>query len=117
EHCSMRRHASGSRPRCGIAVVSNDRAQRRPFWRMTMQRFDHRGLALSCGSQESIDGYEQALIALHSYSGDPLKLIDDTLANDPDFFTGHAFRAALFVTAGDRRGVAELERSVNAAEA
>lgn len=82
-----------------------------------MQRFDHRGLALSCGSQESIDGYEQALIALHSYSGDPLKLIDDTLANDPDFFTGHAFRAALFVTAGDRRGVAELERSVKAAEA
>jgi tetratricopeptide (TPR) repeat protein len=82
-----------------------------------MQFCDQRGLLVSCERRESVEGYERALSLLQGYYIDPLKEIDDTLAQDPRFVMGHAFRAALFVTAGDRRALPELGRSLQAAEA
>jgi tetratricopeptide (TPR) repeat protein len=82
-----------------------------------MQRYDRRGLSLSCDSTGSVEGYEQALGLLQGYYVDPLKAIDDTLAAEPGFLMGHVFRAALFVTSTERRAVGELEKSVTAAEA
>ncbi|HKP58346.1 MAG TPA: tetratricopeptide repeat protein [Polyangiales bacterium] len=81
-----------------------------------MNARDHRGLSLSAGTPRSIERYEQALGLLQIYSGNPLAIIEETLAEDPTFIAGHALRAALMVTTSERRALPELQKSVEAGE-
>lgn len=82
-----------------------------------MQRRDERGLSMSTERAESVEGYERALRLLQRYRVDPLAVIDQVLAEDPQFVMGHAFRAGVFVVSTERRALPELARSVVAAEA
>jgi hypothetical protein len=82
-----------------------------------MQRLDRRGLTLTCDSASSVERYEQALGLLQGYYIDPLKVIEEALADEPDFLMGHVFRACAFVTSTERRLTGELEKHVTAAEA
>src|SRR5262245_45670018 len=83
----------------------------------TVSTRDHRGLSLSSGTPRSVDRYERALGLLQIYSGNPLGVIDEALAEEPDFIAGYALRAGLFVTSSERRAVPELQSSVEAGEA
>lgn len=82
-----------------------------------MTHRDGRGLPVSTASAASVQGYERALALLQGYTGDPLGAIDETLAQDPDFLSGHALRAALLVTSTERRALPELRRTLGRAEA
>jgi tetratricopeptide (TPR) repeat protein len=63
---------------------------------------DARGVPLSGGSAKSQEIYEQALRALNSYRGDPVAIIDQALAGDPDFAMGHVLRAQVQITMWER---------------
>jgi tetratricopeptide (TPR) repeat protein len=63
---------------------------------------DARGVPVSGGSAKSLDVYEQALRALNSYRGDPVAIIDQVLAGDPDFTMGHVLRAQVQITMWER---------------
>jgi tetratricopeptide (TPR) repeat protein len=78
---------------------------------------DGRGLPVSTENAESVQGYERALAMLQCYTGDPLAAIDETLAQDPDFLSGHSLRAALLVTSTERRALPELRQTLARAEA
>lgn len=82
-----------------------------------MQRLDRRGLALTCDNASSVERYEQALSLLQGYYLDPLGVIAEALADEPDFLMGHVFRACAFVTSTERRLTGELQKHVTAAEA
>jgi tetratricopeptide (TPR) repeat protein len=74
------------------------------------------GLSLSSATPASITRYEEALNLLHSYTGNPLGVIDAALVEDPDFLAGLALRAGLIVTTSEKRNVGELQRTVETAE-
>ena len=61
--------------------------------------------------------YEQALDQYHRYVGDPIATIDQALADSPDFVLGHAFRALVLMTFGERRFAEQARVSVTSAEA
>jgi tetratricopeptide (TPR) repeat protein len=82
-----------------------------------MQLRDHRGLPISTEHASSVESYEEALTLFHGYYGDPLAVIDRALEADPAFLMGHAFRAGLFIAAGEKRALPELRRSLERAEA
>jgi tetratricopeptide (TPR) repeat protein len=82
-----------------------------------MSRIDRRGAPLSGGSAQALDTYERALAALNSYFGDPVAVIDEALAAEPDFVAGHVLRAGAICMATQRDFEPELEKSVAAAEA
>ncbi len=82
-----------------------------------MEFSDHRGLPMSCGQERSVERFERAVTLLQGYYADPLAVIDQALADDPELLMGHAFRAGLLVISTEKRAVPELERSVLAAEA
>ena len=63
---------------------------------------DPRGVPVSGGSANSLQIYEQALRALNVYRGDPVAIIDQALAADPDFAMGHVLRAQVQVTMWER---------------
>jgi hypothetical protein len=63
---------------------------------------DARGLAVSVASAKSLEGYERALRALNIYCGDPVAIIDEALAAQPDFAMGHILRAQVQVTMWER---------------
>jgi hypothetical protein len=78
---------------------------------------DHFGLAISSGTARSTAAYEQSLTLLHGFFGNPLAVIDAALAEEPEFLAGHALRAALLITSGEKRAVPELRATVERAEA
>lgn len=82
-----------------------------------MSRTDARGAPLSTGSAKAIDTYERAMAALNSYFGDPVALVDEALAAEPDFVAGHVLRAGAICMATQRDFEPELVKSVEAAEA
>jgi tetratricopeptide (TPR) repeat protein len=78
---------------------------------------DRRGVPVSTSSKHALERYEDAIELFHSYFNDPLAVIDNALAEDPDFVLGHCFRAGLMLSATDKAAEAALEDSVAAAEA
>jgi tetratricopeptide (TPR) repeat protein len=77
---------------------------------------DVRGTPVSCSNPAQLDGYERALRSYQNYVGDPIATIDAVLAEHDDFVLGHVFRAAVLMTAGERRVVSDADRSVRSAE-
>ncbi|MBL8709032.1 MAG: tetratricopeptide repeat protein [Rhodospirillaceae bacterium] len=63
---------------------------------------DQRGVPTSASNQESLAIYEQALRALNVYRGDPVAIIDQALAADPDFVMGQVFKAQVSLTMWER---------------
>src|SRR5262245_57704651 len=63
------------------------------------------------------DLYERALVQYQSYVGDPIATIDQALAREPDFVLGHAFRALVLMTFGERRFAEQARVSLTSAEA
>ncbi len=78
---------------------------------------DVRGMPVSLGNVDALELYEKALQQYQSYVGDALATIDTALARWPNFVLGHAFRAGVLMTFGERRFATEARRSVENAEA
>ena len=78
---------------------------------------DVRGTPVSCSASAQLDGYETALRSYQNYVGYPIAAIDAVLAGHEGFVLGHVFRAAVLMTAGERRVVAQADRSLKTAQA
>ncbi|MCW5730089.1 MAG: tetratricopeptide repeat protein [Alphaproteobacteria bacterium] len=76
---------------------------------------DKRGVELSTGQRQSVEGYEEAVELMLGYYGDPLARIDLAIAGEPDFVMGHCFRAGLIATTTDQALDPELRASAAAA--
>lgn len=63
---------------------------------------DQRDVATSAADAGSLQTYETALRALNTYRGDPIAIIDQALAQDPDFAMGHILRAHVHITMWER---------------
>lgn len=61
---------------------------------------------------KSLEAYERALRALNIYRGDPLAIIDQALAADPDFAMGHVLRAQVQVTMWERSMLPGIRESI-----
>jgi hypothetical protein len=73
---------------------------------------DHRNIELSTSNRTLVTGYEKSVELLASYYLDPLAAIDGTLAEDPDFVSGHVFRGALGLLAFERAGLPLVKAAV-----
>ena len=73
---------------------------------------DARGVPTSATSSASLDIYETALTSFNSYRGDPVEIIDQALADDPEFIMGHILRAQIHVSLWERSVLPELEASL-----
>ncbi|MGY8527054.1 tetratricopeptide repeat protein [Paracidovorax citrulli] len=82
-----------------------------------MDHSDSRHLQVSSGNIRSIERYDAALELFNGYYGDPLTLIENALAEEPDFMMGHAMRAGLLVTAGDGALMPMLRQALEQADA
>jgi tetratricopeptide (TPR) repeat protein len=60
------------------------------------------GEPVSTTHEPSLKIYEKALRALNVYRGDPVAIIDEALAQEPDFIMGHVLRAHVLVTMWER---------------
>lgn len=63
---------------------------------------DLRDVATSAADAGSLQIYETALRALNVYRGDPVAIIDQALAESPDFAMGHILRAHVHITMWER---------------
>ena len=82
-----------------------------------MSSTDCRGLPVTCADQSAIDGLERAHDLLLIYTGDPIAVIDEVLAEHPDFIMGHCFKAAVLTQSMETRIYGEMVTSVDAAAA
>ncbi len=73
---------------------------------------DSRGVPVSSDNPRSLAIYETALKALNTYRGDPVAIIDEALAADPDFAMGHVLRASVLVTMWERSVVPKVAACV-----
>ena len=78
---------------------------------------DARGTPLSYANAAAVDGYEAAVRSYQTYVGDPVAMLDDVLTEHPEFRAAHLFRAAILLTAGERRALGAARRSLAAADA
>jgi hypothetical protein len=78
---------------------------------------DVRGTPISSTNAAALDGYEAAVRSYQTYTGDPIAAIDAVLAEHPDFRAGHLFRAAVLLTAGERRALGPARGSLAAGAA
>ena len=74
---------------------------------------DRRGVDLSTSNSKSLEAYERALDAFNIYCGDPVAIIDEALAADPDFVMGHVLRAHVHLSMWEKSVVPEIEHSVS----
>lgn len=84
---------------------------------MSCNFITERAEPVSCAHRPALDLYEEALVQFQSYVGDPIATIDQALGESPDFVLGHAFRALVLVTLGERRFTERARVSVTSAEA
>ncbi len=82
-----------------------------------MPLLDCRDIAVSTNNRRSLERLELATELLHGFYGDPLSVIDQAIADEPQFVMGHALRAGLLITASDQSVEPILRQSVEAAEA
>ncbi len=73
---------------------------------------DSRGVSVSSGNPKSMAVYEAALGAFNVYRGDPVAIIDEALAADPDFVMGHVLRAGVLATMWERSVVPKVAASL-----
>jgi len=78
---------------------------------------DVRGTPISYTNPAALDGYEAALRSFQNYVGDPLATLDGVLSEHPDFRAAQLLRAAILLTAGERRALGAARRSLAAADA
>jgi tetratricopeptide (TPR) repeat protein len=78
---------------------------------------DIRGNPVSCSDARALEAYEAALLSFQTYVGDPVAIIDGVLAERPDFFLGHVFRAVALMAMGERRWVVQAKKSLADADA
>lgn len=70
------------------------------------------GNAVSTTSSEALDHYNDALLLMRLYWGDPVAALDAALEEDPRFSAAWAMRAALLVQQSDRAYLPEARRSI-----
>jgi len=75
---------------------------------------DVHGMPVSAASSRSLEIYETALRAFNCYRGDPVAIIDEALADDPDFVMGHVLRAHIHVSLWERSVLPEIEAGLAA---
>ena len=81
-----------------------------------MTMLDARDLPITNASEAERDTFENALGQFQTYTGDPVATIERALAARPDFVLGHIMRAYLMLTATEKGLVAEVNKSLDAAE-
>jgi len=79
-----------------------------------MARGDALNLPVSTANAAAVAAYEAALASFLPCHGDPLAVIESTLAGDPGFVMGHALRAGLAVAAWDKGALPLLRKSLEA---
>jgi hypothetical protein len=79
-----------------------------------MRIADSRDTELTTHSARSVERYDRAVDLLASYFADPLAEIEAALAEDPDFVSGHCFRAALGVLGAERAAEPLIRASLEA---
>lgn len=82
-----------------------------------MSLIDSRGMVVSTDSRNALDRYERAVEQFNSYFDDPVATIDEALAEDPTFVSGHCLRAAVLTTTTDKAAEPMLKETVEAGEA
>ena len=82
----------------------------------TRSGVDCRSLTLSYHDPEAIRALEQAHEASLSFGGDAIALIDEVIAEHPDFIMAHLFKAGWLTQAMETRIYAEMKDAVRAAE-
>jgi tetratricopeptide (TPR) repeat protein len=79
-----------------------------------MKLTDSRGLRLSTQSVAALERYETAAHQTLGYVGDPMAILDQALAEDPDFAGAHAFKADLAVMSSTRSALPIIQQSIEA---
>ena len=74
-----------------------------------MSLSDARGVPTSATDPGSLALFETAMRQFQSYRGDAVATIDRALAEDPDFVTGHIFRAEMHTMLWERSVLPEVE--------
>ncbi|MEM0988877.1 MAG: tetratricopeptide repeat protein [Pseudomonadota bacterium] len=69
---------------------------------------DCRGVPISYGDPEAIEGLEDAMLCALSFRGDAIAKIDRVLADHPGFVMGHIFKAAWLTQAMETRIYSEM---------
>lgn len=77
---------------------------------------DRRGVALTGADAAAVEGFERALKAFQSYVGDPVAMIDETLAASPGFLAGHLLKTFALYTLAERPFAAMARESLAAAK-
>jgi tetratricopeptide (TPR) repeat protein len=78
---------------------------------------DVRGVPVSTGNAHSLARYERAAELTVGYAGDPLALIDEALAEDPELAIGHCLRAGLALMSSEKAALPMVAASVAAVAA
>jgi tetratricopeptide (TPR) repeat protein len=82
-----------------------------------MSLTDRHGNAVSTDCRAALASLEEAGELMLGYRADPLVVVDEAIAAQPDFAMAHAFRAGLMVMSMERACQGEAEASVAAGEA
>ncbi len=69
---------------------------------------DCRGVPISYGDKNAIEGLERAMLTALSFRGDAIAQIDEVLAEHPQFVMGHLFKAAWLTQAMETRIYSEM---------
>lgn len=77
---------------------------------------DCRGVPVSSTDPASLASLERAVDLTASYFVDPMAVIDEALARDPDFVMGHCLKAGLAVTSSERAALPMLAASLGTIE-
>src|SRR3546814_16316943 len=100
-------------------VYSSGHSDAPPSTRIRQERnptmlADRYGNDVSTYSQAALDRYNEALLLIRLYEGDPIAALDAALDDDPDFTMAWAARAAVLVHQDAKAYDAEAERSLRA---
>ncbi len=82
-----------------------------------MSLLDSRGAPVSTDNPDLLAQYERALDLIHGYYVDPMAVLDQALATDPDFVMAYCMRAGYAVMFGDSAMQPLLRAAVEAGEA
>ena len=80
-------------------------------------RQDIYGNAVSTASDRALRHYDEALLLMRLYWGDPVAALDAALEDDPHFGAAWAMRAALLVQQGDKAYLPEVRHSIESGRA
>lgn len=73
---------------------------------------DRYGNTVSTSSNAALAHYDEALLLMRLYEGDPITALDDAITQDPGFTAAWAARAAILILQADRAYLPEAERSI-----